>query len=473
MDPNVPYCVVKNLQVLLNGSLRDVVQPLLGVQKHEEFEIFLDEDACLKVPDETVPGDSISDGPTCAAQTEIQTESDAVAQHHDHKLSRPEAAFTICSLLLNYGILTVPYMYSLNGLIAVVPAIIAATMCTMTVSLLDEVLQALEAQGTPQPGYQEIGRIVGGKFLGGLMIVSNFGEVYTYPVGNVLVVVHTLASTFPWLTKNRVLFGSCCFGVLQSAVSDRSYAYLNLASSVVIFLLIFAVIMSGVALPEHADDTHFIENDGYHLPSALSLFVFGIVVHPMLPSIRSNMKDPTVLNSVVRGSMLVWTVTSLTFGIAVYYLFGHSTQTVVTANVAHDIFLRPVDGMRPYSLAAAALVLLRCQFSMVTPIRPMMGYVASLMGSTAAVEAGGKQAVLSSIPVMSAVFLGAYLLMDYLALLEVFCGAITQTLNAFIFPGLAHIVVCKPKGCARFPSWFSVFFGFMMATAVLLQQCCL
>ena len=52
--------------------------------------------------------------------------------------------------------------------------------------------------------------------------------------------------------------------------------------------------------------------------------------------------------------MLVWTVTSLTFGIAVYYLFGHSTQTVVTANVAHDIFLRPVDGMRPYSLAAAA-----------------------------------------------------------------------------------------------------------------------
>eukprot|EP00413_Alexandrium_margalefii_P002893 CAMPEP_0204513388 /NCGR_PEP_ID=MMETSP0661-20131031/1475_1 /ASSEMBLY_ACC=CAM_ASM_000606 /TAXON_ID=109239 /ORGANISM="Alexandrium margalefi, Strain AMGDE01CS-322" /LENGTH=438 /DNA_ID=CAMNT_0051518561 /DNA_START=21 /DNA_END=1337 /DNA_ORIENTATION=+ len=357
-------------------------------------------------------------------------------------MTTSEASFAMASFLLNFGLFSVPLAFVRTGWAAIGVIVLAGGMCLSTGLLLGRVLERLQLAGISQPTYRDAARVAAGERLATLMTSSCLLELATYAWGNQIVLTNSVAQLLPGVDRLYIVAVSSVISLFLSAVPDKAYAYVSLTSSLCIAMSCAMVLVSGLVLPEWAH-TEQVFHGVDSLPLSFSLVVFGAAAHPCLPMVFHNTGSRSDFDVAIRNGWALWTACAIGFGAMTYYMFGDAVQVLALENIGRDLEGRPLPEAEWLKTFAVAWVVFKMQGSQVPISRPFMEVVARAAGTKTRRGNGGLACLLLSVPAFLVIGAGAVLLEDHIGALECVTGSALMTLNAFVFPTMVYVLICR------------------------------
>jgi hypothetical protein len=134
---------------------------------------------------------------------------------------------------------------------------------------------------------------------------------------------------------------------------------------------------------------------------------------------------------------------AVAFGAGGYYVYGRSAQPIAIANVGRDFKWQPVSVPLCVVVALNLLIMFKCQLQLVPLSRPVVALIHKESSS------GGVLAALASAPVLFVVWLISMVAYESMDTVMNLVSGVLCSLNAFIFPPLAFLLLCKPDGLPR------------------------
>merc|ERR1711884_328434 len=110
-----------------------------------------------------------------------------------------------------------------------------------------------------------------------------------------------------------------------------------------------------------------------------------------------------------------------------------------------------------------AMNILKCQSACTPVIRPVCRLVNDAVGRSGPVGQGGLSDFLAALPPLLCAFPLVLCFMSSMDFLNGICGSVVLSINAFVFPGIAYLHVCKPQGCKRLCAQGLTVFGSIFA----------
>jgi hypothetical protein len=292
-------------------------------------------------------------------------------------------------------------------------------------------------------------------------------EVIVYAIGNLIVLSRTLESILAGPGHPQVMLGCAGVGVLLSAVPDNAYSYVSLVSCCSIAVAASMVLASGWEMPTWARGSH-LSGPLEQLPMSMALILFNAATHPVLPWIFNSTSSQEDFEHATRNGWAFWAVCATLFGAGSYYLFGAAVQGVATQNIGLDLNMQPLQQAAGLADVSAAWLVLKLQTSLVPSSRPLLASLAARLGVELPAGNGGLRCALLSALVFGGVASLALCLESRLMEMDRISGAILMSANAFIFPSVAYICVCKPQGFSSMVGGVSVIvFGVALNVAVI------
>jgi len=357
------------------------------------------------------------------------------------KLNVLEGTFTMANYLLNCGTFGVPFVFLLSGEAAVGLIFIATSACALTGLLLSRVLEQLAFQERLCLSLIDVARAAGGAPLAVIIDISSLAELFGYAIANLLVLGHTLRTIVPGLDYGTVIIISTVTAMLQSTVPDKMYSYISAFSSACLATVCVVVLASGWQMPQWADD-HKLIGPLPVMPHALTLLIFTVGCHPVLPSLFNGMSSRSDFDRAVTSGFILWAFFATAFGASAYFMFGGMTQNIATRNIGVDLELYPVRGATYLAVVTSVLLTFKLQMTQVPNIRPIVQSIAGCFGFILPPGKGGLLGMAAATPILLICALGGWYLRNSFELLCSVSGLVPMTLNSLIFPCLAYWRIC-------------------------------
>eukprot|EP00928_Gymnodinium_smaydae_P012112 TRINITY_DN14408_c0_g1_i3.p1 TRINITY_DN14408_c0_g1~~TRINITY_DN14408_c0_g1_i3.p1 ORF type:complete len:539 (+),score=123.34 TRINITY_DN14408_c0_g1_i3:53-1669(+) len=374
-------------------------------------------------------------------------------------LSESEATFSFTNLIFHYGMFSMPIVFAQNGdVTGSLLVLFCVGCCIFTGKLLIDVLDQLRSEGfSTKPGYGDAAALVGGPKLATIMSVAALAELVVYMLGGAMLLGKTLAFLFG-IPFPLALALSALASTALSPVPDKMFAYVSLSSASCVIGVCIVVLISGFQLPQWAHDAEPFGAVS-QMPIGLSLAMFCTAAHPVLPAIFNSCESKRCFERAMVKSWLFLGFCVVAFGVSTFYLFGDGIGILATQNIAHDLHHHFIKADSSLIWISDVLLVIKCQFSQVPISREIAECLAKKVGLHEVHEEsqGAKKAQngidVSMVFVYATVFgvngFLAWLLQDSMQVLFGLSGALLMNLNAFIFPGIAYLVVCKKQEWAK------------------------
>lgn len=362
-------------------------------------------------------------------------------------MTQAENTYALGNLLLNYGLLSIPFVFVQSGYAALILVWAAAGVSMGTAKLLGEVLCDLQEAGCTRPDYADMAKALSGPKLAGFMAITAYAEIVAYAWGGLLILGHTLKVLAPGLELEDTILASSLLSLALSVVPDKIYSYTTAVAALSILMACGCVLGSGLQMPHWAEGPQLagpIEN----VPSSLAMVMFSCGTHPILPSIFQNTSSKEEFSRVTKSGWVIYAMVASCFGAGAYFLFGGSLLPIATQNIGLDLDLEPLPAATGFAAMSAAFLVFKCQCTQVQLTRPIADSVARVVGLELRRGNGGWKSVVVTIPVVLLFGLGAYVLRHQYKELECIAGGVLMTLNSLIFPGVAYLGVCRPERLA-------------------------
>lgn len=362
-----------------------------------------------------------------------------------HKMTLTEATLNFVNLVMNYSVFTLPVVYARSGMSTCLIQIGVAGVSLYTARMLGQVMEELRRSGVAKPTYGDAAELAVGPFFATVMHASQMLELIVYGVGNLIVLLKTFETLLPTVEPLHILICCSLVGLLLSAVPDKAYSYVSLISCCSVTVASVVVLMAGWELPAWAMDVKLV-GPLVELPSSVCMVLFMVACHPVMPWIFNSVETYEDYQRTMRNGYVAWTVMGTVFGAVACVMFGDSIRVIATQNIGLDLQGRPLRAAAGMVGFSAAWVVLKMQTALVPISRPTMEAVAELLGVDLPSGNGGIKCMLLSIPTFAGNALLAHLLADSMRMLNTITGGVLMSLNAFIFPGIAYLVICEPSG---------------------------
>mmetsp|Transcript_70938 Transcript_70938/g.148398 ORF Transcript_70938/g.148398 Transcript_70938/m.148398 type:complete len:453 (-) Transcript_70938:206-1564(-) len=360
-------------------------------------------------------------------------------------LSVPEATFLACNFVLNFGLFSVPYAFTQSGYCTVGLVFVAGYLCYFTARFLGEVFEELRNSGVVQPCFADAAIMAGGKNLVWVVHITSLMELWTYAIGNVIVLGRTMNDLLPSCSYGQLVIISCTLTLALSGLPDRAYAYISFFAATGIIGSCAIVLAWGFELPDHwAASTSPVVGPANTWAPSMGILLFGAACHPVLPLIFNGTKSRRDFEKAARNGWIFWAIASIVLGAGAHYLYGSSAQKIITQNIGKDLDLDIVPNSTVVSAFSAALLVLRLQGGNVPVTRPMVLSLARIFNIELPPTHGGPKVMALSAPVLAIVGISAWLLKDHMTEVEHAAASLLMCTNAFFFPAIAYWRICRP-----------------------------
>lgn len=359
-------------------------------------------------------------------------------------MTETESTLALVNLLLNYGILSIPFAFVFSGYFALPLLWIVVGLCYCSAQLLGEVLQELRGRGISRPDYSDMATALSGPMLASFIGFVANAEIIVYAWGNLLIIGRTLPRLLSvFALEDTIAACSVCTLVL-SAIPDKFYSYGTGIAAISLLMACMLVLASGWQLPEWAEEPR-LHGSIIDASTSMALVLFSCGTHPVLPFVFENTSGQEEFKKVTWNSWAIYTTVCSVFGCFAYYMFGDSLYEVATQNIGLDLDLQPLPAGKSFVQMCAAFLMFKLQLSQVQTTRPFANAVARCVGFELKNGNGGWRSFVVTVPVVLVFGAGAYAVRNSLKELECIAGSTIMSMNSLLFPGLAYLGVCRPE----------------------------
>eukprot|EP00403_Amphidinium_massartii_P008809 CAMPEP_0178420502 /NCGR_PEP_ID=MMETSP0689_2-20121128/26164_1 /TAXON_ID=160604 /ORGANISM="Amphidinium massartii, Strain CS-259" /LENGTH=434 /DNA_ID=CAMNT_0020041983 /DNA_START=79 /DNA_END=1383 /DNA_ORIENTATION=+ len=305
------------------------------------------------------------------------------------RLSKAEATFNMCNLIVGSGILALPFALRVSGglwgmfLLLVVSAASALSglMVGWCLELCEDEFMTL---GVPRHlrDFAAIASVAFGPLGRQLMQVIVLLQLWFASEAWLMFLGWNMSMVFP-ITKETAIVIAGIAAFLLDYVPERSFAYVSLVGFVAAALSIFAMVGAGVTLPQQEEpywDYHYLV-DWQGTFSAIGIVLFSTSSHPGLPAVFTRMRNPEGdFSGACLSAFALCTLAHAAAALIGWHFYGNYVSETFTANIGLDLngeWQPSVAMLRRLTCAAFSV---KIQAVIPLAIRPVLVTIQSAMG---------------------------------------------------------------------------------------------
>lgn len=249
------------------------------------------------------------------------------------------ALVELINIFVGAGVLQLPFALYFAGWVGIIVLLLITAIMAFTASLVIESMRALETDPLLDPSglkdYQVLGRAAFGGY-GEAFVVTMFNiELFSY-LSYFLVLGADNIPPLIGCSLNTAMLVSALVGLLTCCVPTRALAPISAIGFWMIIGVVIALIMSGVALPEHVNADDRASMGSMHgILTLTGITCVSFAGHPMLPSMyaRCNQDAKDAYLKLVWVGLFISGIIYASFAALGFHFYGSFVEDSIMLNI--------------------------------------------------------------------------------------------------------------------------------------------